>query len=795
MDGDRALAGLRVLDLTGPAGSYAGKLMAELGADVLKIEPPGGDPGRAYAPLSGDRSLHWWYHNTSKRSEIVDLNDEAGRARLWRLLDTADVLLDTDPWALEAAGFQYEAMARRNPRLIWSSLTPFGLTGPRRNWKATDIVVSALGGLLYLGGMPERPPSWPGGEQSYLLGANALAVATMLALHARIKTGEGQRVDVSMQEATLIATENAIGFWTFQRTIRRRLGIRGFGGPRMIWTTADGWVVGHIGGRWDDLLDWMETHGVETSRFRAPEWYDNEYRRAHFDEFEPVLQEMLNRLPKEQVYAEGQKARIVLGPIRNMAEVRQDKQLNARDFFVELPTPEGPVSSAGAPYRLSASPWRLTNPAPAAGEGAGDWREPPITEPFRPSKPDAHGRLPLAGVRIVDFGTNVIVPLTCRLLANFGAEVIKTEGRTRPEGQRNTPVPRSPLNDNLNTNWLFLNVNTDKRSLAVNMTIPEARELVKEIIAQADIVIDNFGVDPMPKWGMSAEELFALRPDLIIVRCSVHGRTGPLSNYVGLGNSIMAASGFNSLTGFAGDPPVGTCTAHPDYSSNAHHALFAILAALYYRERTGKGQVIDLSQTESTVAWLGPALLEYTVDRRIPGQNNNRHPQIAPHGVYPAAGDDRWIALACPSDTEWQALAALIDPSLPLDPRFRTLADRKANEDGLDAIIRAWTGGQDPFALMERLQAAGVPAGVVQTAQDIVERDEHLAARGALTSFEHEEAGPVTVISPHFRLSKTPGRIAEPPPLLGEDNDWVLTELMALDDERVVQLYVEGAVE
>lgn len=795
MTEERALAGLRVLDLTGPAGSYAGKLFAELGADVLKIEPPGGDRGRAYAPLSGDRSLHWWYHNTSKRSEIVDLTSDAGKRRLWDLIATADVLLDTDPWALEAAGFTEDAVARHNPRLIWGSLSPFGLTGPRRHWKATDLVASALGGLLYLGGMPERPPSWPGGEQSYLLGANALAVGALLALHARIKTGAGQRVDVSLQESTLVATENAIGFWTFLGEVRKRLGVRGFGGPRMIWATADGWVVGHIGGRWDDLLDWMETHGVETGRFRAPEWYDNDYRRAHFDEFEPVLQEMLSRLPKEQAYAEGQKARIVLGPVRTMAEVRQDQQLNARGFFVDLPTPEGPVASAGAPYRLSVTPWRLGGPAPAPGEGEGDWREPPVDEPRRPAVPDRFGRLPLAGIRIVDFGTNVIVPLTCKLLASFGAEVIKTEGRSRPEGQRNTPVPRSPRNDNLNTNWLFLNVNTDKRSLAVNLTVPEARQLVKEVIAQSDIVIDNFGVDPMPKWGMSADELFRLRPDLIIVRCSVHGRTGPLSNYVGLGNSIMAASGFNSLTGFEGDPPVGTCTAHPDYSSNAHHALFAILAALYYRERTGKGQVIDLSQTESTVAWLGPALLEYTVNGRIPGPNNNRHPQMAPHGVYPAAGDDRWIAIACPSDDEWRALAALIDAALLDDPRFATLADRKANEDQLDAVIGTWTASRDPFALMEQLQDVGIPAGVVQTAQDLVERDDHLAARGALSTFEHEEAGPVTVIAPHFRLSRTPGRIGEPPPLLGEDNDWVLSELLALDDERVAHLYIEGAVE
>ncbi|MFN8534347.1 MAG: CoA transferase [Dehalococcoidia bacterium] len=795
MNEEGALAGLRVLDLTGPAGSYGGKLMAELGADVLKVEPPGGDPGRQRAPLSGDRSLHWWYHNSSKRSEIVDLESAEGCERLWELIDGADALLDTDPDRLERAGFTVEAIEARNPRLVWSSLTPFGLSGPRRGWKATDLIASATGGLMYLGGVPEHPPSWPGGEQSFLLGASSLAIGTLLAIHGRIKTGRGQRVDVSLQEATLVATENAVGFWTFMGEIRKRHGTRGFSGPRMIWHAADGWVVGHIGGRWDDLLRWMESHGQNVDRFRTSEWNEMMYRRDHFAEFEPVLQDMLKRLPKEQLYAEGQAIRLVLGPIRNMAEVRQDEQLNAREFFIDLATPEGPVSSAGAPYRLSETPWVLRGPAPALGEDSGDWQGDPAAEPIRETAPDTYGRVPLRGIRVVDFGTNVIVPLTCKLLASFGAEIVKTEGRTRPEGQRATPVPRAPGYDNLNTNWLFLNNNNDKRSFAVNMTVPQARDVVKQVIAQSDIVIDNFGVDPMPKWGMSAEELFKLRPDLIIVRCSVHGRSGPLSNYVGLGNSIMAASGFNSLTGFDGDPPVGTCTAHPDYSSNAHHALFSILAALYYRERTGKGQVIDLSQTESTVAWLGPSLLDYTVNGRIPGRNNNRHPQIAPHGAYATAGEDRWIAIACETDEEWQTLAGLIDPRLAADPRYSTIGDRKENEDSLDAIVAEWTRQQEPFGLMDRLQEVGVPAGVVQTAQDLVERDEHLAARQALVHVQHEEAGDVTVIAPHFRLSRTPGRIGEPPPLLGEDNDWVLNELMAIDDEQIVNLYIEGAVE
>ncbi|MCS7002808.1 MAG: CoA transferase, partial [Dehalococcoidia bacterium] len=361
--------------------------------------------------------------------------------------------------------------------------------------------------------------------------------------------------------------------------------------------------------------------------------------------------------------------------------------------------------------------------------------------------------------------------------------------------QRQTLVPKPIGRETINTNWLFLNSNCDKRSLTVNLTVPTAQELVRRLIAQADVVIDNFGVDPMPKWGMSHAELQALRPDLIIVRASVYGRTGPLRNYVGLGNSIMAASGLNSITGFKGEPPVATCTAHPDYSSNTHHALFAIASALYHRERTGEGQIIDMSQTESTIAWLGPAMLLYTANGVVPEPPDNRHPDMAPHGVYPCDGDDRWIAIACRTDAEWQAAAQCIDPSLLDDPRFATVAGRKANEDALDAIIAAWTARRDNHELMEALQAVGVPAGAVQTAEDIERRDPHIAARGFLATLPHDEAGSVTVFQPHFRLRQTPGRVGNPAPLLGADTDWVVMELLALDDETVANLYIDGAVE
>lgn len=792
--------GVRVLDLAGPTGSYASKLFADLGADVLKVEQPGGDPGRNWGPFAGnvpdpDKSLHWWFNNTSKRSIIADIQTEEGRDRVKQLALSADVWIDTaPPGYMESLGLG-DALRAANPRLITASLTPFGTFGPRKDWQGTDLIASAMGGLLYLGGTPEHAPAHPGADQSNMIGATSIAVSVALALISRDQTGKGQRVEVSLQEATLVATENAVGFWTFRETIRKRLGAFSFGGTKMVYEASDGWVIGHIGGRWGPMLDWFESYGLEVDQYRDDNWMNAAYRSEHFEEVEPLITNFVKSLPREQIYAEGQQRRMVLGPVRTMPEVLLDRQLIERNFWVPMKMPQldEPKLFPGAPYRLSNAPWSMS-PAPSLGENVAGWKGdealPPFPQPFDPANPR-----PLEGIRVVDFGTNVVVPLICKILASFGAEILKVEGRTKIEGQRGTPIPKPVgTDDSPNTNWLFLNSNSDKRSITVNMQVPAAHDFVKQLINTADIVIDNFGVDPMPKWGFSPENLFAMRPDLIIVRASVMGRTGPLQNYVGLGNSIMSTVGLNSITGFEGDPPVATCTAHPDYSSNTHHGLFAILSALYHRNRTGQGQWIDFSQTESTVNFVAPPLLDASVNGNTPKPSNNRHPYWSPHGVFPAKGEDRWIAITTPDEESWKAFAGIVDPSLLDDPRFATAADRKQHEDALDERIAAYTVQFDPMETMEKLQAVGVPAGTVQIPPDLL-ADPQLLARNFFEHQQHDEAGAVTVLNPHLRLSDTPAKLDQPAPLLGDNTDWAIFELLALDEDTVGNLYVEGAVE
>jgi benzylsuccinate CoA-transferase BbsF subunit len=402
--------------------------------------------------------------------------------------------------------------------------------------------------------------------------------------------------------------------------------------------------------------------------------------------------------------------------------------------------------------------------------------------------------LPLAGIRVIDLTWQIAGPAATQVLADFGAEVLKIESTVHPDGLRVMALPRPPWTESLNQSGIFTLMNTSKRSVTINMGVPAGPRLLRRLIALADVLVDNYGVDPFPKWGLTPEELAALRPDLIIARSSVMGRSGPRANYVGFGYTIGPAAGLNALSGFPDDPPVASCTAHPDYSCNPYHLLIAILAALHHRDRTGEGQLIDLSQHESTVVMNGAFILDHSINGNVPRPSANRHPVFAPHGIYPSRGHDCWVALACETDDDWQRLAHLLErPDLASDPALTTAAGRRLAADRIDAAIAAWTRRYDPHEAMELLQAAGIPAGAVQTAADLW-RDPHLAARGKLIRLSHPELGQVTVNGPSFRLSATPPAVRRPP-LLGEDTEAVMRELLGMDEEELVNAYLDEVLQ
>lgn len=403
--------------------------------------------------------------------------------------------------------------------------------------------------------------------------------------------------------------------------------------------------------------------------------------------------------------------------------------------------------------------------------------------------------LPLAGIRVADFTWFGAGPIFTEALANHGAQVIRVESQARLDGLR-IAHPQPPDRAGVNLSGYFNNFNASKLSCTIDMRTEQGRELALKLVAVSDIVAENYTPGTFEKWGLSYERLRQAKPDIIVVREPMQGLDGPHRDFSGFGAVIMPLAGLSHLSGFPDRPPIGTGTNYTDYVVNPGHALFATLAALRYRSRTRKGQLIEVAQFESSACVIAPALLDYTANGRVQERQGNRLPHAAPHGAYRCQGDDRWLAMAVFDEEQWCALCrALGDPDWTREERFATLRGRKEHEDDLDRLVEAWTVTQTAEEAMAALQAAGVPAGVVQTAEDVLDRDPHLRERCYYEYLEHPEAGRTAYDGPGFRLSKTPGRLLSPAPLLGQHTEFVCKEVLGLSDEEIADLLVARALQ
>jgi benzylsuccinate CoA-transferase BbsF subunit len=386
------------------------------------------------------------------------------------------------------------------------------------------------------------------------------------------------------------------------------------------------------------------------------------------------------------------------------------------------------------------------------------------------------GVLPLAGIRVTDFTWIGAGSYATKILADYGAEVIKIESGARLDALR-LSAPYKDKVKGVNRSGYFADRNTGKRSITLNMKDPRAVALARKLVAASDIVANKFTPDVMARFGLSYEDVRRIRPDNNYLATSMQGASGPESRYLGYGASMAALTGLQHLIGLPGREPIGTGTNYPDHIPNPCHAAFAVLAALRHRRRTGEGQYIDFAQTEPTVALLGPAMLDLTVNGREQQAIGNAHATAAPHGVYPCRGDDRWIAIAATTDARWAASGA-----------------RHADRARLDAALAEATREWDAHELMGVLQRAHVPAGVVQNAEDVVARDPQLAHRGHWIELEHPEMGRTIYNASPFRgtaLPQVPSRAA---PTLGEHTDAVCRDLLGLEPGEIAELRRAGVL-
>ncbi|HLK09986.1 MAG TPA: CoA transferase [Candidatus Binatia bacterium] len=389
---------------------------------------------------------------------------------------------------------------------------------------------------------------------------------------------------------------------------------------------------------------------------------------------------------------------------------------------------------------------------------------------------------PLAGVRVLDFTWVVAGPVATRILADLGADVLKIE---RP-GAADFGDRRGGLSGSLMRG---------KRSVVIDLNRPRGLDLVRRLVPHADVVIDNFSARVMPNLGLDHAALAALRPDVISVRMTGFGLTGPARDHVSYGPTLQALAGYTLLMAEPGHAPAGFGYSYSDLAAGNLAAL-AVLAALWQRRRTGRGQCVDLSQLEVVASLVGPELLARAAGgASAPTGNASQEGPAAPHGVYPCAGDDRWLAITVFDDAEWRRFAAALgNPPWTRDPRFATCADRVAHAAEIDRHVAAWTRTQDADAAMALLQHAGVAAGRVADARDLCARDPQLAARGHFVDVPTPEGGSVRLDGPPFLLSDTPAAVAGPGPLLGEHTDQVLRDLLGMDDAERAALRAEGVI-
>lgn len=397
---------------------------------------------------------------------------------------------------------------------------------------------------------------------------------------------------------------------------------------------------------------------------------------------------------------------------------------------------------------------------------------------------------PLAGYRVLDFCWMIAGPLTTRLLADLGADVIKVESAARVDRIREVGV-QPPGKGSPDTNGVFNDCNANKRSITLNLGHPKGVALAKELARHADVVTNNFTPDRMDRWGLGYEELRAVRPDIIVAGLPVMGQTGPRSGWRAVGNGVTALAGLNALTGFPERPPFGLGTLHSDFTS-PYFAALQILAALHHRERTGEGQFIELAQYEASLHLLDTELVEYLADGQEAARRGNRSPHYAPHGVFPCAGEDRWIAIAVRDGAEWQALCRELGlAGLAARPDLEDTAGRQAAADEIEAAVAAATADRDAWALAAALQAAGVPASPVEDVGDLVERDP--MHRGFLEEIDHP-AG-VSMLLQHQPFTWNGGRLPlRRAPLMGEHTAAVLEELLGLDGDEIAGLAAEGVL-
>ena len=774
------LGGIRVLDLAGPLGSYGGRLLADAGADVVKVEPPEGDQLRRRPPFAGDRpgpdrSLSFAYYHANKRGVVLDYRRPEAAAALAELGANTDVIVLTPTAREPVAGFDTETgeLAWAGPDAVVCCITPFGLTGPYRAWRATHLTSHALSGLMYVQGAPEGPPVVVPGQQLYDFTGTHAALAVLTALRERPRAG-GQLIDISAHE---VLTQSCFDIYSYTNSAligrRRPRAVQYSGGGS--WPCRDGIVefVASTDKHWFALMELLG-HPAELS---DPSWAHPVVRHPYEEKIIEVMRPLIAAMSREDFIERGQQLGLPCTMINTVGDFVDDQQPRSRGFFVRRSLAGvGEVDLPGAPFLCHERVLdQYRRPAPGLGssslaEIAGEWREP------APDPGPVPG--PLSGIRAISFGTAIAGALSGTALAELGADVVKIESPGRPDNLRRLWAPGEPVihePSGADTSPMFANFNRTTRSVALDMKDPSSVALFLRLAAAADVIIENYAPGVMARWGLGYEQIAAVNPRIVMLSLTGFGHSGPRSHYLAYGATVCSFVGLTDAWQY----PSGV---HFDYLSQAH-GVFGVLAALAARDRTGRGTHVDLAEVETAAAVMGPMMLDYAVNGRRSVVPGNRVAGALLSEVVRCRGDDGWLAVEIEDAADWQVLARLVGR----DDLASFVESDEAAADGeaaaLGAALASWAAERTAQQAMRVLQRAGLAAGAVQDAEDAV-RDPQHRERHFWLEMDHPDLGVAEYAAPPHRLAKTPPTVRRPTPRLGAHTVEVLGEWLGMTPDE-----------
>ncbi len=793
------LSELRVVEIgSGDALDYCGKLFSDFGAEVIKVEPPGGDPMRRIAPLvdAGDgchESACFAWLNTNKRSITADLDRAADVDAIRALLATADLLLDGRPPAvIESSRLSHQYLRSIDPSLAITAMSWFGEHGPYRDYAATDSVCRSLAGLVKLVGPAEGPPVLPRDGQIAIMAGLTAFIPTLAGLYDR--ANGARRFAVNAFEAMLQISEFDTGLALESGFTRPRLAINRFGRgfPVGNFATKDGWlgVTVVTPAQW---LGFCTLIGLPELG-PDPRYSATAERYLHADELSGIIKPVLMQKTAREWFEQGIKLRLPLAIVPDMAELLTQQVYRDRGAFAPVTIGAASFDAPVLPQHLTRTPPKPNGAAPLAGEHDGKplpSRKRAASRATLPGEP-----LPLSSLRIIDLTMGWAGPTATRQMGDLGADVIKVESCQYPDWFRGTD-PRGPYHPERTyekTYW-FQMMNRNKRGITLDLTSATGLSLLKRLIATAHAVIDNYAADVLPRLGLDAAHMLKINPRLVVVTMPAFGMTGAWSACRAYGSTLEQASGLPSVTGREDDPPTMLHAALGDPIGGVSAAA-ALLLGFMHQRKTGQGQHIDLSQVECSMQLAAPSIIEQSATGKSGPRIGNRHPRFAPNGCFPCLGEDQWITLAVRSDDEWRALCEIMHrPDLAADPALATAEGRRHEEDRIDVAIRHWTATVRPDLAMVTLQAAGIAAGVARLPIDLAS-DPHLMKTGHWQPAVRPFMGPHLLPSVSYREGEAlpPYPIERLAPTLGQHNEEALGQLLGLGAGEIAQLAADGVI-